>query len=185
MRSCKVCLSCKHTLRRRKARKPSSAVIEFNKIVYDYFAKTFGVVSNSESAMTDLKDKYSEHTNEQLKSDLKHPKETNSNEKATRYAAKLLRSKLNSNIQIYITRCDDDEKITRSFWSYCRRSRSTSMLQINKLHQCLAQTLCYEFFPEMFKRANAKPNSLSFRLGFQSYPTNVHFKTMQFRRMLK
>ena len=119
-----------------------------NNVIYNYFAKKFGLVKSAKNA--DLDSKYKGYSNHKLKSCLKQLKHSEADIVEIRVVSHLLRSRLNTS-RPKTSEGYDDEKIKMNFWGYvktiCKKS-DTSLPSFDGL-------MCTNFFAKLFSPVNA------------------------------
>ena len=126
----------------------------FGKTVYDYFKNEYGIVREDE--VNDFKEKYRNHTKNQLKQTLRKLKsdKTAENTSETRYVSKLLRSRIQNNQakaneSSSLDGIDHDSKIKNHFWKYVKLIFEKPAMGFPQFDK----DACYQFFKNCFSRS--------------------------------
>ena len=115
----------------------------FNNVVYDYFATTFGTIEDNSRCQNEIREKYGPYSKKQVKAELKRVKAENKDCATMSYLAKLLREMISkkSSKEDY-SQFDHDKEIKKSFWGYCKRFLENS----KRVIPTFSKQVCELFF---------------------------------------
>ena len=150
----------------------SYAIDQLNKVTYEYFRETYGLINKGDEVAEELRNAYKDLSKKDLKKELKKLKNQQPQDSIEiRYVARLLREKLKGNVSSERPLKKDDTVLQRNFWGFCKRL----FVKSNETKPTFSKSICENYFLKILSPLNP---SKAFNLP--SWIPSLQAPTVQF-----